>query len=573
MFKKIFGKKISNSGGNAENELLKRVHKKEAIEKSMVEIAALFRSPDTLDNAINQALKTIVELSGSERAYVLQLKDSKTQYMSHEYCRWNVLPIKKRLQNVPYRKQPWMIDQYLSNGHVAISNVDKMPKEADDIKAILKNVRVGSMLTSSFASNYTYRGVLCLTNRRPVKCWDSEVVQLIQLVATLIENLIERVDAEEKLTDAKIKAEESDNLKSSFLMNLSHEVRTPLNSIIGFSHLLVNGKLSSERKVHISNMLSQKSLQLLNVIDNLMDIARIESNNLMLEITNFKIKTVIDRVIGKYILEAKEKNISLNTEIENPLLAIDLKSDFHRLAQMTDNLVQNALKFTSKGEIIVSAKIEEDIILIQVSDTGLGIKKDHFENIFKRFWQVDMSSTRKYGGNGLGLSVAKELAQLMGYAISVDSEYGKGSTFTITIPLTEDIGSRKNIVNKNSENRKKILVLDNHDIIHSYLRHILEPAGYLCTFVVDVVHAIQILRDQEFHVIIIDTQFQDYSGMQIYELIMKEKVNTPVIAHSIMYSEKERKEYLQSGFIEYLEKPHHPEKLLDAIAKSLSESK
>lgn len=564
-FNKFFRQKQINDTRSLQS-LQKKIERKEKIERAMVDIAIKFRSPELLDTAINESLKILVDLSGSDRAYVLQLRNETSQYMSHEYCKIKLFSAMSKCQNLPYSKQPWMIEQYFKYGHVAILDVDKMPLEAEELQKLFKSIHMGSMLSASFASNYQYKGALCITNRKPVEEWDSELRQLIQLIATLIEHTIERKNAEDSLIAAKQKAEENDNLKSAFLMNLSHEVRTPLNSIIGFSYLLSKGVLNDDKRNQLTALISANSNRLLNVIDNLMDIARIESNTLLIDLTTIEIENLIAKVIDQY--ESKiPQNVAFNTIIDANLSGIKFKSDFHRLSQMIGNLIDNAIKFTTDGEIFLRCKIENNELKISVTDTGIGIAHEHFDKIFTRFWQVDMSMSRRYGGNGLGLAICKELSQIMGYNISLHSALGAGSQFCISIPLNDDIETRLNTINKNALDRKKVLVMDDFEVIHNYIKHILEPSGYACTFVSNAAHAMQLLQDNIFDAIILDVKFNSYTGLQVYEFMIKGKYNTPSIAQSMSFNIAERQIYIDAGFFDYLEKPLSPEKILKSLQK------
>ena len=284
MFLKRFNKIKKDS--ESYKELKKRLDKKEEYEKAGIEIATLFRNPEIYDESIEKVLKILAEISNSERAYILQLKNSDTQYMSHEYCKIKLLSAKKRCQNLPYKKQPWMIEQYFKCGHVNIPDINTIPFEGREMKEIYKKSRIGSILSATILINYNYHGALCITNRRAIDTWPTELIHLIQFSAALIEHAIERKTNIEKLKEAQKKVQEHEHLKSSFLMNLSHEIRTPLNSIVGFSHLLAKKDIEIEKRLYLSKILSENSLLLLKIIENLIDIARIDSESLIFDIND-----------------------------------------------------------------------------------------------------------------------------------------------------------------------------------------------------------------------------------------------------------------------------------------------
>jgi len=240
------------------------------------------------------------------------------------------------------------------------------------------------------------------------------------------------------LREAKEKAEESDRLKTAFLANMSHEIRTPMNSIIGFSELLSDDEITKEEKDNYVAHINIAGNSLLNLINDILDIAKIEAGQITIIQSDCNINVLFNELYltftqQKEKLDKKELTIIYN---DQPSKQHTINTDPQRLKQIMTNLLGNALKFTEKGFIefgfdLVSA----DKYMFFVKDTGIGISPENQQLIFKRFSQVDGSHTRNYGGTGLGLSISKNLAELMGGKLWVDSVQGKGSTFYFTLPL------------------------------------------------------------------------------------------------------------------------------------------
>ncbi len=244
----------------------------------------------------------------------------------------------------------------------------------------------------------------------------------------------------EELIVAKNKAEESDKLKSAFLVNLSHEIRTPINGINGFSDLLKNNDVDEKDKEVYLDMIQTNTRQLILLIENILDVSSIETGQLTVGKERVNIVRIIHSTYDEYRQEQKlnnQEDIDFKLRINIPVKYEKILTDGKRIRQILDNLLSNAFKYTKKGTIDLICQIENNNLLISVRDTGIGIPKEKQEIIFHRFRQIDNSSTRKYSGTGLGLSISRELINLLGGKIWVESEEGKGSTFHVEIPFDQ----------------------------------------------------------------------------------------------------------------------------------------
>ncbi len=242
-----------------------------------------------------------------------------------------------------------------------------------------------------------------------------------------------------ELEQARLKAESADQLKSAFLATMSHELRTPLNSIIGFTGMLIQelpGPLNDEQKKQL-RMTQKSARHLLSLINDILDLSKIEAGQLKLSTDRFKIADVIQNVLDLSRPFAQSKNLELTATIDPEIP--EITSDQFRIQQVIINLVNNALKFTERGSVNVKASVSGTNVLVKVEDTGIGIEPDQIETLFKPFIQIDSGVARKHEGTGLGLSISKKLMTMLGGIISVESEAGKGSTFTITLPFENSI--------------------------------------------------------------------------------------------------------------------------------------
>uniref|UniRef100_UPI0035679F9F PAS domain S-box protein n=1 Tax=Labilibaculum sp. TaxID=2060723 RepID=UPI0035679F9F len=248
------------------------------------------------------------------------------------------------------------------------------------------------------------------------------------------QDITKQKELQHELRTAKLKAEESDRLKTAFLANLSHEIRTPLNGIMGFTDLLMNSDCDHDTKQTYGTIIQESGEQLMMIVSDLVKIAQIEAKQLSIRISSFSINKFLNEIALFYEPEILKKNLGFTISM-GPYMAENIRSDRKRIRQILDNLIRNAIKFTNKGSIHLKVKYKNDCLTFSVSDTGIGISKEYQKMIFDRFRQIEENPTRNFGGNGLGLSISKEITELMGGNLWVESEPGEGSRFTFTIPL------------------------------------------------------------------------------------------------------------------------------------------
>lgn len=239
-----------------------------------------------------------------------------------------------------------------------------------------------------------------------------------------------------ELRIAKNKAEESEQLKSSFLANMSHEIRTPMNGILGFSRLLINAGLPIEKREKYIGVIEKSGEQLLGIINNILDISKIETKQVNLNISKVGVKSFLEGIYMRFLPDAKEKGLKLRSDFSSK--DIDIETDRVRFEQVVTNLLTNAIKFTPSGYIKLGYTISKDRLTVFVEDTGTGISKENQQKIFERFQQVDNGVFQSRGA-GLGLAITKGLVEILGGVIVVDSEPGKGAKFTITLPLDSSL--------------------------------------------------------------------------------------------------------------------------------------
>lgn len=388
-------------------------------------------------------------------------------------------------------------------------------------------------------------------------------------------------ELEIELEKEKIRAEEASKAKEIFLANMSHEIRTPLNAIIGFLRELKKQKLTEKQEVYIENS-TIASKHLLAIINNILDMSKIEAGEMAIEEENFILENSIKNVVTVLSPKAIQKKIRLHSYFDKKIDRV-LKGDVLRIEQILFNLVGNSIKFTPKGEIkiscdFISEERNRQKIKIAVSDTGIGMDKKFTETIFKKFSQEDKNVTRKFGGTGLGMAITKELVDLMGGEIEVLSKKGKGTTINLFFQLakgdgnveeTQDDGTRYFAIEGS-----KILLVEDNEFNKMVARSSLEYFNCEITEADNGLTAIEILRKRDFDIILMDLQMPVMDGIEATTIIRNElQLTTPIIALTANAFKSEIEKCFQAGVNDYVTKPFEEEILLEVISKYIKHNK
>jgi signal transduction histidine kinase/CheY-like chemotaxis protein len=400
-------------------------------------------------------------------------------------------------------------------------------------------------------------------------------------VCGIFDDITEQKKVEKELVRAKEKAMESDRLKTAFLANMSHEIRTPMNAIIGFSELLNVGNPSYDKRKEWSQIIKSKGKLLLTLIDDLMEVAKLESGALNISKSACNLNQIIretQAIFNQVKVDKGKEHLDIRLNI--PHKPIVTFSDSGRIIQILNNLLNNAVKFTDKGFIEIGYYINDDNkIEIYVKDTGIGLDKEESKFIFDRFKQIEDTRPKKYSGSGLGLTISKSLAGLLGGKIWMKSELGQGSTFYFTLPYTEvpentakqEHPEDFNLQQYNWKN-KVILIVEDEEVNYIFLESVLHDTQAQILYAQNGRQAIELVKSiNKIDLILMDIKMPEIDGFEATREIRKFNQTIPIIAQTAFSQKSDVNRCFDAGCNDFISKPIEIELLISKINKMFNE--
>ena len=547
-------------------------------------------SNPNLFNAISKSLTWIGQAVEVDRTYLFEnsFDPEQLDFKTSQRFEWTNNEIETKINNPQLQNVPINIF-----GNILETLNKKEPYNAivseiknQEARDLLESQGFRSVLIIPIMHKDFFWGFLGYDNCKTDIEWETAEVALLQSFANSISNAIERNQLENNALKAKEIAEKSTIAKSEFLAQMSHEVRTPMTAFLGMTKILAKTKLDETQHKYLK-IISDSADNLLAIVNDILDLEKINSGKLSLETLYFDLESRIEKSIETFKHKAAEKGLRLEFISDLPI-NFNVKGDPHRLTQLVNNLLGNAIKFTSKGEIGIKVKIsnkKSDLVWVEIviSDSGIGIKQDKLDYIFDPYFQGGKEIARLYGGTGLGLSICQSIIEMQGGSISVESEYGKGSTFTVLLPFAEsaeEVQHEVEIIDeKLSESEAlvglKVLAAEDVEINRFMLNHILDSWGCEVTLVNDGAEAVESFLKNKYDIVLMDIQMPEKDGIEATkEIISSDNYNgTPIIAVTANALLGDAEKYLSMGFSFCITKPFTEKTLSDIIISAVNKRK
>jgi signal transduction histidine kinase/CheY-like chemotaxis protein len=375
---------------------------------------------------------------------------------------------------------------------------------------------------------------------------------------------------------AKEKAEKSDKLNSYFLANMSHEIRTPMNAIVGFATLLGHETNNEEQKADFIKLIQSNADSLRYLIEDILDFSMIEADQMKIHTKKFELNNLIDNAFYSFTLQNDNSSIELRIVNNLSHQNIILLSDEFRIRQIIFNLLNNATKFTSEGVVELSVQADSEQLVISVSDTGPGIPDTEQENIFNQFVKLENDQFMAKRGIGLGLTISKRLANLLGVSLTLQSQVGKGSVFSLCFPINVIIDNSdfQHISPKPSDHSdwfgKDVLIIEDENSNYRYLKEVLQPTKINIVWARDGFEALEYFKKgQRFDIVLLDIKLPGMDGFETFEKIKHLTPDQTIIAQTAYARIEDEIKIREYGFDDYLSKPINPNHLTTIISKYL----
>lgn len=589
---------------------------------------------DETDNGINDALRTLGEFVGVDRSYVfLYTEDGARMSNTHEWCARGVEPAAHRLQDLPANAFPWFAERMARFETVHVPRRDDLPPQARAFREELEAEAIQSLVCVPMVRRRKLIGFVGFDSVRAEKTWPEQIIGLLRIVGEIVANTIvrkraeealrkahdelelrvqertadltevntqllqeiaERIRTERELQVAKEAAEEANRAKTEFLSRMSHEIRTPLTVILSCAEMFAEGEMSGRGWSDCVETVKRNGRHLLGLVNNVLDVSKITTGKMEVERIDCDLPELLSEVRSVATYEAQAKGIDVRLDIDRNVPK-RIVTDPTKLRQILLNLTGNAVKFTEQGTVCLNVSLvapsgsggrggastaeSAGILRFAVQDTGIGIERDKLSTIFDAFSQADSSITRRYGGTGLGLTISKGMADLLGGTLGVQSEPGRGSTFTLELPYQPTEQSAMHKPARPGGGRAgdarlsgvEILIADDCDDVRRVMEVLLSNAGARVTGVASGRAVVERAADNEYDVVLLDIHMPDLDGISAVTQMRRQGVRAPLVAVTADATADSRRRCLEAGFNEFMFKPFQSDELVNKIRSTLDQ--
>jgi signal transduction histidine kinase/ActR/RegA family two-component response regulator len=548
--------------------------------KGVADAANILLTEKGFDVAIANTIKSLGQSSDIDRVYIFENSYDaiSSQLVMNQKYEWTNGSVTAQLDNPDLQNLPYfpMFESWypiLKNGETVNSLVKNLNPS---LKELLSEQNIKSILIVPIMVKNEFWGFIGFDYCKADRIWTESEISILQTTAANLAGIIEREIAKKELIEAKETAEEMSKLKSNFLANMSHELRTPLIAILGYAEILKTEIEHQEWNEMVSTIM-QSGKRLLETLNLILDLSKVEADKVQINYSEINISEEVNEIVVMLGPVAQKKNLYLKAIVEKENILSKL--DKRLLHSIITNLVNNAIKYTHKGGITIELNVitssGKKYAMIRVVDTGIGIAKENQENIFEEFRQVSEGYNRHFEGAGLGLTIAKKFADKMGGSISLESEVGKGSTFTVVFPLADEVikaeplklFSREDLLPSPIGKQKKVLVIDDdlatRKIVELFLRGEIELESAS-----NSKDATDLINKDVYSLVLMDISLgKGISGVELLGNLraIPAYKNIPVIAVTAHAMVGDKEKFLESGFDDYLSKPFAKKDLVNKV--------
>jgi signal transduction histidine kinase/CheY-like chemotaxis protein len=542
----------------------------------MADLAKSLITSNDIKTLINDALRITGEFLNVTRMMVrVPEEDTAVSHAVYAWCVNNETKKSYDIEGFNYPIKNTFPFEEPHNEEIPLIYCNDIHK--DKRYAVMEVARIKAFIWAPLYVDDKFWAVLSVEDCMESRVWTASDRQLVSMASSVIAAGSARDLREKERDNALYQAEQASKAKSEFLANMSHEMRTPMNAIIGMTTIAkTSGEI--EKKEYCLAKIEEASTHLLGVINDILDMSKIEANKFELSFAEFEFERMLQKVVNviSFRLEERHQDFSIYLDKNIPRF---LYGDDQRLAQVITNLLSNAVKFTPEyGSVHLSTKLEKDedsicTLSISVADSGIGISNEQQKRLFSSIEQADSSTSRKFGGTGLGLAISRRIVEMMGGVIGVESEPGKGSTFTFTVTITKGKGKQEGLLKPGVNwDNLRILVADDAEYILDFFQSFAEEAGISCMLAADGMEAETIIKNQgPFDIYFVDWKMPGKDGIELSRYIKEHAVDIkPVV---IMISGTEwteiEKDARNAGVDKFLSKPLFPSAIADCINQCL----